>query len=272
MRSSLLWALAFVLMLAAAAWQRRTGPSYPVRGRLPAAGATVAYALPRSHETTSGAVVSVPAVRPEGALVWRRYPTDEPFRTIPLTRRGDSLTATLPPQPPAGKVEYYLELAGSPGALRVPEREAVVLRYHGPVPVGVLVPHIAIMFLSMLIAVRAGLGALLRRPRPRVAWEALIGFSIGGLILGPIVQKHAFGAYWTGVPFGWDLTDNKTLLMWLAWLVACVVPVWWARTRRPFVLAAAALTLVVYLIPHSTHGSQLDYGQQPGGVEITAGP
>ena len=271
MRSSLLWVLAFLLMVGAAVWQRRTGPSYPLKGRLPTADGSAAYALPRSHETTTGALVSVPAVRPGGVLVWRRYPTTEPFHAIPLSRRGDSLMATLPPQPPAGKVEYYLELGGGSGAVRVPAQEAAVLRYHGPVPVGVLIPHIAAMFLSMLIAVRAGLAALLRRPRPRVAWEALVGFSIGGLVLGPIVQKYAFGAYWTGVPFGWDLTDNKTLLMWLAWLVACVVPLWWTRSRRPLVLIAAAVTIVVYLIPHSTHGSQLDYGQQPAGVERPQG-
>ncbi len=263
MRSSLLWGLAFVLMLAAGAWQRRTGPSYPLRGSLPSASGPVAYALPRSHETSSGAPVAVPAVRPAGTLVWRRYPTDEPFQAIALSRRGDSLVATLPPQAPAGKVEYYLELTGGEGAVRVPAREAAVLRYHGPVHPAILVPHILAMFLSMLIAVRAGLAAVVRRPRPRVAWEALAGFTIGGLILGPIVQKHAFGAYWTGVPFGWDLTDNKTLLMWLAWLLACVVPLQWPRFRRSLVLAASLVTLVVYVIPHSMHGSQLDYGKPP---------
>jgi len=32
------------------------------------------------------------------------------------------------------------------------------------------------------------------------------------------VQHYAFGQLWTGVPFGWDLTDNKTLLAALAWV------------------------------------------------------
>ena len=36
------------------------------------------------------------------------------------------------------------------------------------------------------------------------------------------VQKAAFGAYWTGFPFGYDLTDNKTVLMWLAWVLAAL--------------------------------------------------
>lgn len=259
MRSMLLWTLAVLLMLGSAVWQRRTGPSYPVRGELETPAGARAYALPRSHETTSGAVVSVPAARPEGSLVWRRYPTAEPFAAIPLAAAGDSLTATLPAQPPAGKVEYYVELHGVGDTLRLPEREAAVLRYRGPVDVAVLLPHVLMMFLAMLVAVRAALGAAAGRTEPALAWLALIGFTIGGLVLGPIVQKQAFGAYWTGFPYGGDLTDNKTLVMWLAWAVACLAPLRWPRSRRPLVLAAAVVTLVVYLIPHSMRGSQLDY-------------
>ncbi len=259
MRATWLWTLAVLLMLVAAAWQRRTGPSYPLRGDLPTAAR---FELPRSHETTSGAPVSVPAVRPAGELLWRRYPTAEGFASIPLGRRGDSLTATLPAQPPAGKVEYYVvlhEVSATPAVLRVPAREAAVLRYRGPVQPAVLVVHVLLMFLAMLVAVRAGLGAAAGRNEPRLAALALVGFTLGGLLLGPIVQKQAFGAYWTGVPWGWDLTDNKTLIMWAAWLMACLAPLRRPPLRRPLVLAAAALTLVVYVIPHSMHGSQLEY-------------
>ena len=31
-----------------------------------------------------------------------------------------------------------------------------------------------------------------------LAWLAFGTLTVGGMILGPIVQKHAFGAYWTG--------------------------------------------------------------------------
>ena len=93
--------------------------------------------------------------------------------------------------------------------------------------------------------------------------------GIGGLVLGPIVQKYAFGAYWTGWPFGEDLTDNKTLAMWLAWVVAVFVL---GRRRDPAdrvarwtVAAAAVVMLAVYLVPHSLRGSQLDYAKVEGG-------
>ncbi len=269
MRSWLLWTLSVLVMLAAAVWQRRTGPSYPVRGEVESPAGALAYELPRSHVTTSGAPVAVPRVRPVGALVWRRYPTGEPFRRIPLEARSAGLAATLPPEPEAGKVEYYVELYGPADTLRLPAREAAVLRYRGPVAVAVLLPHVLVMFLSMLVAVRASLGVAARREERRLPWVALAGFTLGGLILGPMVQKQAFGEYWTGVPFGWDLTDNKTLIMWVVWLVACLAPVWWPRSRRWLVLAAGCLTLVVYVIPHSAQGSQLDYGKVPPAAAAT---
>ncbi len=95
----------------------------------------------------------------------------------------------------------------------------------------------------------------------------LIG--IGGLVLGPIVQKYAFGAYWTGWPFGEDLTDNKTLVMWLAWVVGggrARAPPGAGRPRGPLDRGRGRLVMIaVYLVPHSLRGSQLDYGKVEGG-------
>jgi hypothetical protein len=81
----------------------------------------------------------------------------------------------------------------------------------------------------------------------------------GGFVLGPVVQKFAFGAYWTGWPFGGDWTDNKTLAALVAWLVAWAICRWWPRFQRPAVLFAAIVMFAVYLIPHSIHGSELDW-------------
>jgi MFS family permease len=129
---------------------------------------------------------------------------------------------------------------------------------------------VVLMFFGMLIGVRAALASLLSRGETRrYAWVTVVLIGIGGLLLGPIVQKHAFGAYWTGWPFGEDLTDNKTLAMWLAWVVAVFVL---GRRRDPAdrvarwtVAAAAVVMLAVYLVPHSLRGSQLDYAKVEGG-------
>jgi hypothetical protein len=117
------------------------------------------------------------------------------------------------------------------------------------------------MFFSMLLATRTGLAALAGDVRMR-AYSFVTVFCLisGGLILGPIVQKYAFGALWTGWPLGHDLTDNKTAVAVLAWLVA----LWRARTPgtgRGWILVAVCVQLLIYSIPHSLLGSELDYTQ-----------
>jgi hypothetical protein len=171
-------------------------------------------------------------------------------------------------------VEYYLELDTPDATIRVPAGDdgTVVLRFKGPVPIWILLPHVLFMFVAMLIAVRTGLGALFDPGSVRrLAWVTFAGLTIGGMILGPIVQEYAFGAFWTGFPIGYDLTDNKTLLMWLVWLGALIVL---GRGTRPgrlqvgrwVIVAATVVTLVVYMVPHSLRGSELDYGQLEQGV------
>jgi hypothetical protein len=103
----------------------------------------------------------------------------------------------------------------------------------------------------------------------RLSWTTVALMSVGGMMLGPIVQKQAFGAYWTGFPWGYDLTDNKTLIMWIVWVGAAAVLQWrrdWKRAGRGVVMVAALVMMVVYLIPHSLRGSQLDYGQVDQGL------
>jgi hypothetical protein len=74
------------------------------------------------------------------------------------------------------------------------------------------------------------------------------------------MQKFAFGVAWTGFPAGTDLTDTKTLIAFLFWIVALVA----GRKGRPargFVIAASLVTLLIFLIPHSLLGSELDYSR-----------
>ena len=93
-----------------------------------------------------------------------------------------------------------------------------------------------------------------------IAAIALLG--IGGLFLGPLVQKAAFGAYWTGWPFGTDLTDNKTAVAVLAWVVAAF-RARGGRDARLAVGVAALVTLAVFMVPHSAWGSQVDWSKLP---------
>jgi len=268
-------------MLAAGVYQRYTGPTYRLRGSYAVGEQTIRYRLVRSAYSTGDTVVAIPApAGVTGDLLYRRYPTEDEFTRTPLVRRDGELAGTLPVQPPAGKLEYHLELSAPSGSAIVPDTgENAVIRFKGEVPAWVLILHVAFMFFGVLVAWRAGLGALLSgHGLKRLGWAALVLFALGGFLLGPWVQKYAFDDWWTGVPFGWDLTDNKTLVMWLAWFFALIVigraqrrdaseaGSRGERTARLAVVVASIVTVAVYLIPHSMAGSQLDYEAVDRGV------
>ncbi|HNX50785.1 MAG TPA: hypothetical protein PLS53_08955 [Thermoanaerobaculaceae bacterium] len=261
MRTWQCWILAVVVTLGSAIWQRMSGPTYPVRARVEIGGELSHARLLRSGTTGEDLPVRIPVgATVTGEVAWRRFPSNDTWQMIPMSREGGELVATLATQPAAGKLEYQVLLHSGAQVQAVPERPAVA-RFKDHVPELVLVPHILAMFLGMLFAARAGIEAAVGRPRlAPLSWAAFGLVMFGGFALGPLVQKFAFDAWWTGVPFGWDLTDNKTLLAGIAWALA----VWQLRSgrqARAAVLIAAIATLVVFAIPHSVWGSQIDWSR-----------
>ena len=256
-----LWILAVVITLAAAAYQRITGPTYPVKGKTVFQGSVIHYKLHRSHGGAGNQPVAltVPDTSIHAILHYRRYPTNESWTSEPMRREGEKLLGELPHQPPAGKMEYFITLQKGAESIHLPAKRSVVTRFKGAVPGPVLGIHIFLMFLAMLFSTRSGLQALFEPKSPfKLALWTFILLTLGGMIMGPIVQKYAFGAFWTGAPFGWDLTDNKTLIAWAVWLIA-LLRARHGREGRTWVVGASLVTLAVFLIPHSLLGSELKY-------------
>lgn len=263
MKRAILWILAFVITVSLAIYQRKTGPTYPVEGELVLAGGTIQYSLVRSHggPGDQDIVLFDPGnAVDEAVLHYRRYRIDEPWTKVNMVRNGDNLSAFLPHQPPAGKLAYRVVVA-SGGQAHELTPEPVVIRFKGGVPAGVLIPHVCMMFAAVLLSVRIGLGLLVREDIRRLVSMAVLFLTIGGLILGPVVQKYAFGEFWTGIPFGWDLTDNKTLLAFLAWLPALFITRKGEQRGRLATALAVVVMLAVYLVPHSVWGSEFDHAK-----------
>lgn len=257
------WIIAFVVAALLLVFQRVTGPTYPVRARASVDGHEITAKLPRSYDGEDDAKILVP--RPDttitGAIEFRRYRSNDDWTQEPLGWDGENLVGRLPHQPPAGKVAYKITLKGASGGPVALTPREVVLRFRGAVPAAIVIPHVLGMVLAMMLAVRAGIESLVqgRKVFSLGVWATVV-LVVGGLVAGAVMQKAAFGEYWTGWPVGHDLTDSKTLVVAIFWLIA----VWrTARNRasRGWVLAASLLTLVIWLIPHSVLGSELDYTQ-----------
>lgn len=240
-------------------YQRSTGPTYPKRVETEIDGNTYKFQLIRSHggESDCPLVFNIADPLVSGSVTYRMFPTRDNWTTLEMVRKNGNLVAYLPNQPPAGKLEYKIEFRKGDQAYPLHETNATVIRFKGDVPALILVPHIILMFIAMFLSNLTGVMAFFRHGRyRRLAVWTLVLLGLGGMVMGPWVQWHAFGEAWAGVPFAWDLTDNKTLVAFLFWILAVVKN---RKQEKPgYIIAASVVMLIIYLIPHSMYGSQLD--------------
>jgi hypothetical protein len=276
MKKFLLWFLAFLITLCAAFYQRMTGPTYPKRMEISVNDTIHEMKLTRALSLNENPRVklNINDTVVHARLYYKIFKSSGEYQEIPFIYHNTPVKsfvmnkvfhvfadrgfyAVIPKQPPAGKIQYYFDITDSHGTKTYLREAPVVLRFKGDVPAFVLIPHILMMFLAMLFSTLAGLMAIIKFPlyKKYSTWT-LILFIAGGFMLGPLVQYFAFGDWWTGVPFGWDLTDNKTLIALLFWILAVVMN---RKKDKPFYVALAAIVLLlVFSIPHSLFGSELN--------------
>ena len=189
-------------------------------------------------------------------LHYRQYPTTNDYTTVPFTWKDGAWQAALPVQPVAGKLQYYITVAGKDYL----KDEPVVIRFRNDVPASILVPHILLMFGAMLFAVYMFLLVVTHKPYRKWLWITVGTLFVGGFILGPFVQHAAFGPWWAGFPYGTDLTDNKTLISFIFFLAALATLKW--KYNKWVVCLAVLMMIIVFSIPHSAYGSEYDYSTQ----------
>jgi hypothetical protein len=286
MKKIILWFLAFLITITAAIYQRKTGPTYPKRMDITLNNKITELKLVRSLSLNAKPEVklNISDTSVKAKLFFKRYKTDEAFQSVVFVYRESPVKsfimnkifkiyedkgffAVVPQQPPAGKIEYYFEITDSQGSKTFLKETPVIIRFKGDVPAFVLIPHILLMFLAMLFSTLAGLMSIIKFPlyKKYAVWTLFL-FIAGGFVLGPLVQYFAFGELWTGIPFGWDLTDNKTLIALIFWILAVAMN---KNKERPLYTALAAIVLLlVFSIPHSLFGSELHYstGHIPAGI------
>ena len=257
MKKSVYWLLAIVITLVLSIYQRMTGPTYPKRMIVELKGESYKIKLPRSG-VQHDEVVTLKGISSDvsSQIHYRRYPSADEFTTANFVWEDSSWQAVLPVQPVAGKLQYYITVDGKDYAADEP----VVIRFRNDVPASILVPHILLMFAAMLFAVYTFLLVVTRRKYSLWLKITIGTLFLGGFILGPLVQHAAFGPWWAGFPYGTDLTDNKTLISFLFFIVALATLRW--KYNKWVVVLAVLVMIVIFSIPHSTYGSEYDYTTQ----------
>lgn len=276
MKKVFFWLLAILITLSAVIYQRKTGPTYDKKMEIQVNGVTSELKLIRSMEigSATGVKLNIDDTNLKARLYYKRFLTSEAYTSVDFEyakKPIDSFImnkvfkineekgwfANVPDQPMAGKIQYYFEVTDNNGVQTYLKNEPIVVRFKGAVPSYILAPHIFFMFFAMLLGNLAGIMAVFKYKGYKYFTKlTVIALFIGGMVLGPWVQWHAFGEAWAGIPFAWDLTDNKTLLAFVFWLIALYIN---RKKDKPiYTIVACIVMLIIYSIPHSMYGSQLD--------------
>lgn len=275
--SLVLWFLALLITAGAILFQERTGPTHPLKGEFTTATGPVRYHFSRSETIGTDLNLMVLDPVPEGFrgyVRFRRYKSDDAWTVasfpaaseeFTFVRRGRAEKAMgkgvrLPTlQERAGKYEYFVCLGDAQTEpLSVTGEKAIMARYKASVPGWAIAVHVLVIFAALILAARTTLEAMIDGQFQGLLWATVVSLLLGGFVFGPLVQKYAFGVWWSGIPYGHDWTDNKVLVELAFWIAALLLNRGGKRNREAVYLAGA-VTLLVYFIPHSIFGSEFDY-------------
>ncbi len=153
MKKFLIWLLAFIITILAAYYQRKTGPTYPQRLNVTLNNTDTELKLVRSLglDERSEVKLGIADTRVKATLLYKRFKTDDEYSRVPFVYKEypvnsyimnrvfkmteeKGLFADLPQQPPAGKLQYYIEITDNSGTRELQKEQPVVIRFKGAVP------------------------------------------------------------------------------------------------------------------------------------------
>jgi len=184
--------------------------------------------------------------------------------------------AFIPAQEKGKRIYYYIIVEdGLANKLTLPDKiESVeppfMIKFKGEVPLVIVLGHVLGMlavlffvFLALFFAIDIFTG------KDALKWlafsisGAFISVCFGGVVFGGLMTNYVLGGFWEAVPFGWDITDNKTFIFLLYWLFMLILAKGTVFKRdesfnllKPkslagFAIVGVLLTVLLYLVPHS---------------------
>ncbi len=214
-----------------------------------------------------------PAQKAALVVRWMQPPSTEIRGRGMFEIRPGVHEACLPPMEKGTTFTYWIAVTNvEQTKVRVPADNGKfgILKYKGTASTVVIVAHVVFMFAAFFFMVMSALFAIdILRGREdkknavRAARWALAASFIGGWPLGFILNYQTFGTLWEGFPFGYDVTDNKTQVIFVLWLVSLLLA--WGSFigkgeekdrlgRRSFAIAVIAcflVSLALFILPHS---------------------
>jgi len=197
---------------------------------------------------------------------------DGSFKIIPFTRFKDTpyFTAIVPGDARGKRNYFYISAEDNEGnKVILPKQKNTgkiklyQLRSEGKPSFLLKLLHIMLMLTALIILIHALYysASFLQNKNEDIPLKlknlilwGIITFFVTGFPIGWIIEYQVLGNFWEGIPFGWDITDNKTLLILIYWL-AIFIPYRLKKispsTMSKLIIFGTIFTLVLFIIPHS---------------------
>ncbi|KPL03922.1 MAG: hypothetical protein AMJ90_02735 [candidate division Zixibacteria bacterium SM23_73_2] len=196
---------------------------------------------------------------------------------IPDQKNVAGFKGIIPHQPKGDLTFYYIKVVDENGqtTLTLPRTKnskvkPIRLRFEGEVPGTVLLPHILAMFGGVFFAFLSFF-SIFELKGKKITLQRSVNLSrmtlgilfLGTFPLGWALNWYAFGVLWEAFPFGKDITDNKTQIVFLFWLLTLIFVkgsflsgdsrknILGEKTYFWMVFASFLVTILMYLVPHS---------------------
>jgi hypothetical protein len=184
------------------------------------------------------------------------YTTDgKHYIKIDMSPTGEpnEYNGKIPGYPVGTNISYYFTVTDTNGkTTQLPKYAPYslygfnILPFRGEATPGLLITHVIFIVGAIFFVIAAGIYAF-RYLRKGVGFNKTVQMAgiatgmifIGGFPLGFIIAYQVFGTPWTGIPFGWDITDNKTLVIFLFWVISLfmvrgTIMTWFSKGRGRF--------------------------------------
>jgi hypothetical protein len=217
---------------------------------------------------------ALPSDRVRAVVLYSEHPGGPDYKTLEMNLSSGVFGAKLDPLPKGQKYWYHINvyqdnvnIAVLPPA-KAGENSDQFIKFKGHIAPYIIIPHILFMFGTIFFGLLAVFTSIdLARGKgetKRSVLFMLLAFIcafIGGIPLGIVVSQQAFGGSgWGGWPLGTDITDSKTEVLLLFWLITLFLS--WrglagrkmAVTNRTYsflVILSFLITFITFLIPHS---------------------
>lgn len=202
-----------------------------------------------------------------------------PVDMTPKEGGNDVFVASIPYHKKGTQARYYIEAQKQSGdkqiSVSLPDKNSpnfrpILLKFEGNVPPYIIVSHVFCNFAGIFFSVLA-IFSTVDLMRGKSTLKKSVLFSLltfiflftGFLLVGSALNSFAFGVMWEAFPFGSDITDNKSQIILLFWVVTLFLVkgtifgkdpsknLVSEKTYSTMVIISFVVTVIMYLIPHS---------------------